>query len=90
MSSEGIPDVNVCETVSVFENITTLPTVTVVSLGLKHPSAVSSQPEPEPEPSIGVIVISECSAKLAGDIEIIPTTKVNNRKIELVALVFII
>ena len=59
-------------------------------MGLKHPSSVSSQPEPKPEPSIGVIVISEWSAKLAGAIEIIPTTKVNNRKIELIALVFIV
>ena len=33
-SSDGIPDENVCETSSVFENITTLPTVTAVSFGL--------------------------------------------------------
>ena len=88
MSSDGTPDVNVCGAVLVFENITTPPTSTVAVFGSKHPS--TSQPESgKSEPGTGVIVISEWSAKLAGDIEIIPATKVNNKKIELIALVFI-
>ena len=34
ISSDGIPEENVCEAVSVFENITTPPTSTVAVLGL--------------------------------------------------------
>ena len=62
VSSDGTPDVNVCLTSSVFENITTPLTSTVAEFGLKHPSSVSSQPEPKPEPDIGVIVTSKWSA----------------------------
>jgi hypothetical protein len=50
---------------------------------------MSSQPELEPEPGIGVIVTSELSAKLSGEIEIMLIANVNNRKIELTDLVFI-
>ena len=34
ISSDGTPEENVCETLSVFENITTPPTSTVAVLGL--------------------------------------------------------
>ena len=83
--SFGFPAVNVCAALSVFENITTSPTLTVAVFGIQHPST-SSHPGTA-EPIAGTIVTS---AKAAGIVAPIPDTIANSTKKEQIALVFIV
>ena len=63
--SIGVPDVIVCAAVSLFSQITSLPTSIVTVLGMKQPSVVSSQPGTD-DPGALVTVAVAWSANADG------------------------